>query len=134
MPKHAATSLAAAAAMVALAGCGGNPDTYSIGPTKQCLEKQGLKVSTRPTELDFVALTALGGGMRTKVSNKILSIALAEDEEDATRIASAYRRFAPKRYPIDHVLRQQGNAVMLWALPPTTSEHATVTGCLRSRA
>ena len=130
--RRGKTLIGVLASVLVVGGCGGRLPVYELEATKRCLEEQGLTVSTRNQDLDFVALTALGGGLRTKVDDKVLGMAFGETAEDGERIENAYRRFAPKGYPIQDVIRRDRNAVMLWALPPTPEEHGLVTGCLKT--
>ena len=53
------------------------------------------------------------------------------DLADADNIDQAYRRFHAKNVGIDDVLREQGNAVMLWHAHPADADLARITGCLK---
>jgi hypothetical protein len=127
------TSLAgfAAAVAVLLAGCGGDQrGLYVLEPTRSCLEGADLQPSQK--NLDFVASTALGGALRVRFAENLLSLTFGNSQEEAARIERAYRRFAPRRFPIQDVLRREGNVVMLWGVSPTIDELETVMRCLRS--
>src|SRR5918996_682240 len=114
-----------------LAGCGGGasePEQYRLEPTRDWLEDAALRVSTGA--LDFVASTALGGGLVVKLSENELTITFGQGREDAIRTEQAYRQFAGEKIPIDRLLFRRRNVVMLWELPPTDKDRATVLGCL----
>jgi len=122
-----------AAAAVA-AGCGGGgqapePERYELGPSRACLQQAGVRATTRG--LDFVATTALGGAMRVRLpTDNFVDVSFGEDDPEAERIESAYRRFAGRSIPIDDVLLRTKNVVMVWNAPPTPEERDTLTGCL----
>ena len=122
------------AALLALAGCGGEepPTQYSLTPTVGCLKREKVRVST--TKIDFVASTAFGGAANVRFPRRVNEVTLAfgESEADAARIEKAYRRFAPKRVRIDDVLRRELNVVLLWGVVPTTAQESTVRECLRA--
>jgi hypothetical protein len=50
---------------------------------------------------------------------------------DADNISQAYQTFHAKNVGITDVLRQQGNAVMLWRVHPSDTDIKTVTDCLK---
>jgi hypothetical protein len=70
--------------------------------------------------------------MRVRIARNDLSLAFGESEREAERIEQAYKRFAPKRFPIQDVLRRDRNVVMLWGVSPTIDELDAVNRCLRS--
>ncbi|MDQ4029812.1 MAG: hypothetical protein M3168_02105 [Actinomycetota bacterium] len=117
-----------------LAGCGGTgsganePERYRLEPTRDCLEQAAARVTTEG--LDFVASTALGGGLGVKLSENELTIAFGQSRADAVRTEQAYRQFAGEAIPIDDVLFRRLNVVMLWELPPTDKDRAIVLNCL----
>ena len=123
-----------AAASVA-AGCGGSgpnaePSRYELAPSRACLQQAGVDVSTRG--LDFVATTALGGAMRVRLAtDNFVDVSFGEDEAEAERIESAYRRFAGKSIPVDDVILRTKNVVMVWNAPPSAEELDSLTGCLQ---
>jgi hypothetical protein len=127
------TSLLGLAFFVAVltAACGGDErGLYALQPTRSCLEDADLRLTQR--NVDFVASTALGGALRVRFRGNLLSLTFGNSEEEAERIERAYRRFAPRRFPIQDVLRREGNVVMLWGVSPTIDDLDTVLRCLRS--
>lgn len=127
-----ATLAAVPAAAVLLASCGGNDPNalYRLPPTKDCLEQSDLRVSAKPP--DFVASTASGGALRVRFADIRLTLTFGESEAEAARTEQAYRRFAPKKLPIDDVLRRNRNVVELWEFSPTIDHQDTLNRCLRS--
>lgn len=115
-------------AAVALAGCGKSSPHYSLSKTSDCLRRAGAALGG---QLDFVATTATGGATRARLRHNSLTIVFGQSEDDANNIDAAYRRFHSSNVGIDDVLRQQGNAVMLWKAHPSDADLATVTGCLK---
>ena len=115
-----------------LAGCGGGgadePERYRLEPTRDCLEQAAARVHT--DGLDFVASTALGGGLKAKLPENEVTVAFGSSRADAARTEQAYRQFAGAKIPIDHVLFRRLNVVMLWELPPSDQDRATVLNCL----
>ena len=128
------TLLLVVAAILALAGCGGEepPTKYSLAPTLACLKREKARVST--TNVDFVASTAFGGAVNVRFPRRVNEVTLSfgESEQDAARIEKAYRRFAPKRVQIADVVRRELNVVFLWGVVPTDAQEQTVRGCLRA--
>ena len=128
------TLVAALAAAPLAAGCGGSgagaePDHYVLGPSRACLQTDGLRVTT--TGLDFVASTALGGAMRVRLAtDNFVDVSFGEDADEAARIEAAYRRFAGKSIPIDDVLERTKNIVLVWNAPPAPEERDAIVGCL----
>lgn len=126
------TLLGAVAVALAVSACGGAPEPklYELEPTRSCLEESDLRVTDRG--LDFVAKTALAGAMRVRFRDIRVTMTFGETEDEATRTEQAYRRFAPKRFPIDDVLRRDRNVVMLWQFSPKIEHLETMGRCLRS--
>ncbi|MER3409682.1 MAG: hypothetical protein C4306_06200 [Thermoleophilia bacterium] len=58
-------------------------------------------------------------------------ISFALDEEEAGRIASAYRRFRGRTIGIEDILRPRRNAVLLWRAHPRPEDEEAVTACLK---
>jgi hypothetical protein len=130
--RRACVAWLAAAVGIALAGCGGQGEQslYDLNPTRSCLRKADLQPTTK--RLDFVASTAIGGAVRVRFPDNDLTLTFGDSEREAERIERAYRRFAPKRYPIQDVLRRDRNVVMLWGVAPTIDQLDTVSRCLQS--
>ncbi len=121
--------VAAAAAALLLAGCGGSSG-YSLADTRDCLAATpGVRLGAPPAS-DLVASAALGGAVQVRLAGNSVVVSFGRDEEEAARIASAYRRFRGRNIGIEDVLRPRRNAVLLWRAHPSPDEEATVTGCL----
>jgi hypothetical protein len=119
----------ALALVLALAACGGSGDSlYSLQKTRQCLA--GNHVALGGT-LDFVATTATGGALRARLPPNFVTVAFGATTADADNIDQAYRSFHARNVGIDDVLRQQGNAVMLWHEHPSDVDLARITECLK---
>lgn len=119
------------ASLVVLTGCGGDElGLYELGPTRSCLREANLNPTQK--DLDFVASTALGGALRVRFPDNLLSLTFGRSLNEAERLERAYRRFAPRRFPIQDVLRRENNVVMLWGVSPTIDELDTVIRCLRA--
>jgi hypothetical protein len=125
---------ALAAALLALAGCsrGGEVSApYELDPTRECLLDNDLRVAAVPSS-DIVASTASGGAVRVRFADIRVTLTFGADEAEALRTEQAYRRFAPRRLPIEDVLRRDRNVVELWEFAPTIDHLNTLNGCLKS--
>ena len=60
-----------------------------------------------------------------------MTVVFGETLQDADNINQAYHRFRSRNVGIEDVLRQQGNAVMLWHAHPTDADAARLTDCLK---
>jgi hypothetical protein len=114
-------------ALAIVAGCGKSNPTYTLSKTEACLRSKGV---TLGGPLDFVATTATGGAVRAQLRDNQLTVVFGLTKGDADNIDAAYRRFHSSNVGIDDVLRQQGNAVMLWHEHPSDPDLSLVTGCL----
>ncbi len=126
--------LAPLAALLVLlaAACGPpGPQVYSSSKTQACLTKQGYKV-TPPPASDFVASTALGGSFRVKLAQNAVTVAFGDTVKNAAALDGVYRSVHAKNVGIDDVLRDQGNAVMLWHAHPSDHDLGVVQGCLKT--
>ena len=122
-----AVTLVLAVALTAV-GCGGKT-SYSLAKTRECLTaKDGVRIGRR---VDFVASNALGGAMTVRVGPNRVVISFGQDEQEAQRIAAAYRRVRGRNIGIEDILRPQRNAVLLWRAHPDPNDEETVTGCLK---
>jgi hypothetical protein len=121
--------LACAALSLLAAGCGGTK-SYSLADTRACLAKEkGVRITNR---VDFIADTALGGGMLVKLpSRNRVTVSFGLDQDEADRLAGGYRRFRGKNIGIEDVLRPDHNAVLLWKEHPSEEDISSVTGCLK---
>lgn len=122
--------LALVAVLVLLAcGCGSkSSDLYSLEKTKACLTKDGVRLGG---PLDFVATTATGGAVQAHLASNYVTLVFGDTLDKADNINQAYHLFRSKNVGIDDVLRQQGNAVMLWHAHPSDAEAARITACLK---
>ena len=109
--------------------CGSSSGTlYSLDKTKACLSKDGVRLGG---PLDFVATTATGGAVQAHLGTNSVTLVFGDTVEKADNINQAYHRFRAKNVGIDDVLRQQGNAVMLWHAHPSDANVARITACLK---
>src|SRR5688500_7501006 len=118
-----AVGLAAAAL---LTSCMGDDPTapYRLEPTREGLEESDLRVGNPPPS-DFVVTTASGGERVVPLVDIDLTLEFGESEAEADRLDAAYRRFAPRRLPIDDVLKRDRNVVELWEFSPTIDHQDT---------
>jgi hypothetical protein len=125
-------SLLAATLVLLATACGPpGPKVYSEPKSRACAVGQGLRVSAPPAS-DFVANTALGGSYRIKLPANAVTVSFGSDVGNATKLATVYRNVHARNVGIDDVLRQQGNAVMLWQRHPRDADLALVEGCLKT--
>jgi len=96
------------------------------------LTGKGVSVVSVANSTDFVADSATGGAFRARLPHNRVTVSFGLTLDDADNINQAYRRFHAANVGIDDILRQQGNAVMLWHTHPSNADIATVTGCLKS--
>jgi hypothetical protein len=130
MARHRRALPALAAVGLLLAGCGGDPppDSYALEPTRTCL--RDAKVPVTSDGLDFVATTALGGAFVAMPGENRVVVAFGDSPAGADRVVEAYRAFAGKRIPLQDLLFQEKNTVLLWEEPPTEQQAKTIRGCL----
>jgi hypothetical protein len=114
---------------VGLVACGGSGHSlYTLQKTRDCLVAKHVALGGT---LDFVATTATGGALRARLPPNFVTIAFGATTADADNIDQAYRSFHARNVGINDVLRQQGNAVMLWHEHPSDADLATITNCLK---
>ncbi|MGZ8693024.1 MAG: hypothetical protein ACXWZT_09865 [Gaiellaceae bacterium] len=116
------------------AGCSsGEPSTFKAGPTATCLKGEGYRVTTDDAKVGVLAANSPNGGLLAKEPGNALTIAFAQDSDDAIKTAAAIKRFAPKklRPHITDVMRTQKNAVLLWTITPPQDELNKVFACLK---
>jgi hypothetical protein len=114
---------------LAATGCGGS-ESYSLEPTRDCLESRGARIGG---DLDFVASTATGGAFRASFGDNSVKVLFGETEGDAEQIERAYGNFAFENVKagLADVLRRYKNTVTLWQEHPQDTDLALVTGCLK---
>ena len=116
------------AGTLVVAGCGG-AKSYDAEKTRSCLADQpGVKLSNK---VDFVASTALGGAFNAKLLENQVTLAFAQDREEAERIVRAYQRFRGKNIGLTDVLRPSHNVVALWEAHPSDTALQTIEDCLK---
>jgi hypothetical protein len=114
--------------LVAACGGSGGSSLYTLQKSRNCLTAKHVSLGG---PLDFVATTATGGALRASLRPNFVTIAFGATTTDADNIDQAYRSFRGQNVGIDDVLRQQGNAVMLWHEHPSEADLVTVEGCLK---
>ncbi len=121
-------------AILAASGCGsgGGASTYTKAASVKCLTAQGVTVGRVPQSVDFVAWSAEGGSFRATLADNVVTVSFGPTIAKADAIADAYRRFAARNVGVGDVLREQGNAVLLWHLHPSDADLSMITGCLKS--
>jgi phage terminase large subunit-like protein len=116
------------AVVVLAASCGGSStNLYSRGKSQACLASNGVRLGGA---LDFVATTSTGGAFRAHLADNDVTVVFGATAADADNINQAYHRFHSQNVGIDDVLRQQGNAVMLWHQHPSDADLNRVVACL----
>jgi hypothetical protein len=116
-----------------LAGCGGgsNGAAYNLAAAKSCAKKT-LGVTLFPSIADdFVASTASGGAMRMHLADNDVTVLFGANDQEASNLADAYRRFHAKNVGIEDILRTDHNAVMLWQFHPSDADASAVSSCLK---
>jgi hypothetical protein len=122
------------ALVVSLSACGSSPpEAYTKLGTVTCLKSQGVPLKSVPQSVDFVAWSAEGGSFRATLNDNFVTVSFGPTVGKANGIADAYRRFAARNVGVSDVLRQQGNAVMLWHVHPSDTDISLVTGCLKAK-
>ena len=121
-------------AILAASGCGsgGGESTYTKAASVKCLTASGVTVGRVPQSVDFVAWSAEGGSFRATLPDNVVTVSFGPTIAKADAIADAYRRFAARNVGVGDVLREQGNAVLLWHLHPSDADLTMITGCLKS--
>jgi hypothetical protein len=115
--------------LLGFAACGGSGSSlYTLEKTQSCLTAKNI---TLGGTLDFVATTATGGALRAHLPGEFVTIAFGATTADADNIDQAYRSFHATNVGIDDVLRESGNAVLLWNLHPTDPNVAAINACLK---
>jgi len=118
---------------ILLTGCGGGegddaPEVFRLGPTKTCLEQANVPIRIRG--LDFVAETALGGGVFARFPGNHVTLAFGDTDEGARGIENRYRKQAAGSIQVDKVVMRNANVVMVWAGGPNASDLGVIERCL----
>jgi hypothetical protein len=134
-PRHL---LPLACCALLLAGCGAKKATY-VGhvyhrdAVATCLRARGFTVSKSEKDMNFIAYTATGGGLRAwrpKKHRKLdVILAFGADGADAKQTIRAIMRFA-LRPPLFRYRLRNANAVILWAYRPSKKSKALLASCL----
>lgn len=103
---------------------------HTLAGTHDCLAgRDGLRLSSK---VDFVASNALGGAVFVRLDGRnAVTISFGLDEQEARRIATAYRRVRGRNIGIADVLRPDHNAVLLWRAHPDPEDEETIKDCLK---
>jgi hypothetical protein len=122
-----------------LAGCGGKKkeaevgSLYKRGPVAACLRAHNFTVSTRLKDINFIAYTATGGGLRAweNGTNRQVDMILAfgQSGADARQTLKAMKRFA-NRPPIFRWRIRRANAVVSFAYRPSRKNEELLLRCL----
>lgn len=114
---------------VAASGCG-SETLLDRDATAACL-RSAYTVSTKPDDLDYLAMDARDGALTAHVGDTAVTIAFERTVSDAKRTEGAYRVFAATLgSSVDDILSRQANAVILWDAAPTDAQRENVVGCL----
>jgi hypothetical protein len=124
-------ALVAVVVVAVCAGCGGGREHYELGALRSCAEDAPNVMVDDDATLDYVAEDATGGAVALIVTGSNVTVALGRTENDAKRIASAYRLFAEAfDTPVDDIVYRRGNAVVVWENTPTDLERELLEACL----
>ncbi len=127
-----AALVAVAAGAVLVAGCGGSSaKVYEAAATQACLEQAGATIVAVDESIDIVAESALGGSLGAKIGENRVTIAFGRSDAEGSVLESAYKQYGSRDVPIDQVLQRRGNAVLLWAGPPSPQDTDAVRSCLK---
>jgi hypothetical protein len=124
-----------------LSGCGGRKkeaevgSLYKRGPVVSCLRAHNFTVSTQLKDINFIAYTATGGGLRAweNGTNRQVDLILAfgQSGADARQTLRAMKRFA-NRPPIFRWRIRRANAVISFAYRPSTKNQQLLVRCLNA--
>lgn len=117
--------------LLSACGGGGGPHAYTLKATNACLQSHQIPLGDQ-RGLDFVASTATGGALKAVLPDNSVTVAFGLTTADADNIYQAYVRFHASNVGVYDVLRQQGNAVLLWHLHPSDQDAQTIGSCLKS--
>ena len=120
------------AAALLLVGCGGSTaKVYTAAATRACLVRSGAAIVAVNEKIDVVAESALGGSLGARIGQNRVTIAFGRSDAEGTVLAGAYKKYGSRDVPIDQVLQRKGNAVLLWAGPPSPQDTDAVATCLK---
>lgn len=127
-----AALVAVGAGVALLVGCGGSSAKVStVAATKACLVKAGIPIVAVDEVNDLVAESALGGTLGAKVGENRVTIAFGRSAAEGSVLANAYEKYGSRDVAIDQMLQREGNAVLLWAGPPSPRDADAVRSCLK---
>jgi hypothetical protein len=123
-----------------LAGCGGEKrqqdvagGLYHRGAVAACLRANDFTVSMREEDVEFIAFTATGGGLRAwenGTNNQVdVILAFGNSNADAQQTLKAIKRFA-KRPPLFRWRARRANAVIMFASRPSEKNEQLLYRCL----
>ena len=122
-----------------LAGCGGTKkeaevgSLYKRGPVISCLRGHNFTVSTQLRDVNFIAYTATGGGLRAwenGTNRQVdLIVAFGQSSADARQTLKGMKRFA-NRPPIFRWRIRRANAVVSFAYRPSQKNEQLLLSCL----
>lgn len=125
-------------ALLVLAGCGAKKHAgavYHRAPVVTCLESNDFTVSTSLKDVNFIAWSAPGGGLRAwqkgKKHKNDLILAFGDSVDDAKQTMAAVRRFA-RRPPIFRYRLIRANVVIMWAYWPSEKNKKLLIECLNA--
>jgi hypothetical protein len=96
--------------------------------TEKCLRREKL-LPIESIEGDAIAGTARGGALASRVEGNGVHVAIAESDDEAQRLASAYLTTEGRR--IQDRLEVRGHVVYVWERPgvPSASQRQTMYDC-----
>jgi len=115
-------------AVAPAAACGGGGSKlYALPATETCLRHQPVQVSRASRDLRYFWQTAPNGALKVSFDGEnALTIDFEQTPDDAKQTQSAYKAGAGTSSPAD----RRGNTVLIWSHNPSSSQRATVEGCL----
>jgi len=138
MGRRLLIAAVACCALLVVAGCGGRKevaDVYHRAATIDCLQSRGYTVTTSEKDVNFIAWSAPGGGLRawkagTRDKGDVI-LAFGNSLADAQQTMRAVRRFA-LRPSIFRYRLLRANVVLMWAYRPTATDKRLLVECLNS--
>jgi hypothetical protein len=139
MGRRLLIAAVACCGLLLLAGCGGSKKkvgaVYHRAGTIDCLQRHHYEVTTDEKDVNFIAWSAPGGGLRawkagTRKKGDLI-LAFGNSLEDARQTMRAVRRFA-LRPPLFRYRFVRANVVVMYAYRPTEAEKKQLISCLNS--